>query len=250
MSPRRPGGPAEYQRIADALREHINDLPDGARLPGEDEIMKQHGVARATARSALAVLKNEGLVVSRTGSGTFVRRFRPLRRHGSRRLSSQHIGSGKAVWDADTGDRPYRVDRLTVTQVPAPADAATALGLRPGTDIIRRERRYLVEDRPVQLATSSMPADIAAGTPITHDDPGPGGIYARLADLGFAPVHFAEELRARMPSPDEITALQLPTGTPVITIRRRAFAASGRTVELNEITIDASAYILEYDFDA
>ena len=250
MSPRRPDGPAEYRRIADALRDVISGLPDGARLPGEDEIMKQHGVARATARDALAVLKNEGLIVSRAGAGTFVRRFRPLRRHGSRRLSSQARETGAAIWDADTGDRPYRVDRLAVSQVPAPAHAAAALGLRTGTEVIRRDRRYLVEDRPVQLATSWLPADVAAGTPLAHDDPGPGGIYARLAELGHAPAHFSEELRARMPGPEETAALQLPAGTPVITVQRRAFTAVGRAVELNEITMDASAYVLEYEFDA
>ncbi len=39
-------------------------------------------------------------------------------------------------------------------------------------------------------------------------------------------------------------------GTPVILICRTAFADEGRPVEINEMTLDAASYILEYDFDA
>jgi GntR family transcriptional regulator len=39
-------------------------------------------------------------------------------------------------------------------------------------------------------------------------------------------------------------------GTPVIMICRTAFADEGRPVEVNEMILDANAYVLEYDFDA
>lgn len=77
------------------------------------------------------------------------------------------------------------------------------------------------------------------------------GSYARLAELGHAPAHFREDVRARMPQPDESEALGLPSGgSPVIDIVRIAFDADGRPVEVNEMTLDASGYILRYDFRA
>ncbi|RDS61464.1 hypothetical protein [Streptomyces sp. M7] len=39
-------------------------------------------------------------------------------------------------------------------------------------------------------------------------------------------------------------------GTPVILICRTAFTGEGRPVEVNEMTLDAASYVLEYDFDA
>jgi GntR family transcriptional regulator len=42
----------------------------------------------------------------------------------------------------------------------------------------------------------------------------------------------------------------MSAGTPVILICRTAYTAEGRPVEVNEMTLDASSYILEYDFDA
>ncbi|GGS58861.1 hypothetical protein GCM10010238_55180 [Streptomyces griseoviridis] len=83
---------------------------------------------------------------------------------------------------------------------------------------------------------------------VTREDTGPGGAYARLAELGHEPV--PEEIRSRMPSRDEADRLRLAAGTPVVLVCRTAFTAEGRAVEVNEMTLDASSYVLEYDFDA
>jgi GntR family transcriptional regulator len=49
-----------------------------------------------------------------------------------------------------------------------------------------------------------------------------------------------------MPQPEETEALDLPTsGSPVVDIVRTAFTEDGRAVEVNEMTLDASAYILQ-----
>jgi len=99
-------------------------------------------------------------------------------------------------------------------------------------------------------ANSYLPADLVAGSPITQPDPGSGGIYARLGDLGHKPVHFREELRVRMPTPEEARDLRLGPGTPVVLIARYAADDDGRVVEVNDMTLSAAKYILEYAFDS
>ncbi|MDH2429230.1 GntR family transcriptional regulator [Sphaerisporangium sp. TRM90804] len=244
-----PHEPPIYRRIADQLRQAIlaGELRDGDRLPGENALMSEYGIARATARQALAVLINEGMAVPKRGSGVYVRQFRPIRRHGSRRLSREQWGTGRAIWDSDTSGRPYSVDDLTVTLEAAADDAARVLGCE---QVWVRRRRYSVDGRPVQLAASHFPSELVTGTPITDADTGPGGVYARLHDLGHAPVHFTEEVRARMPTPEESAKLGLPAGTPVIVVFRSAYAAGGGAVELNKMIMDAASYVLQYDFDA
>ncbi|RBQ14511.1 GntR family transcriptional regulator [Spongiactinospora rosea] len=241
--------PPIYRRIADGLRAAIlsGELRDGDRLPGENALMAEYGIARATARQALSVLINEGLAVPKRGSGVYVRRFKPIRRHGSRRLARDQWGQGRAIWDSDTRGRPYTVDGLRVAREPAPDDVAAILA---ASEVWVRRRRYSVDERPVQLATSYFPADLVEGTPITLPDTGPGGVYARLGDLGQAPAHFTEEVQARMPQPEEVTALQLPAGTPVVVVCRTAYTAGGTAVEVNLMTLDAASYVLQYDFDA
>ncbi len=69
------------------------------------------------------------------------------------------------------------------------------------------------------------------------------GVYARLAELGRAPARFREDLRSRMPHPEEAERLAIAPGTPVVEICRVALAADGTPVEVNEMTADSSAYI-------
>ena len=72
-------GPA--RRIAEQLRRRINDgrLPPGARVPSTRQLVRDWGVAMATASRAIAILRDEGLVVTRPGSGTTVRKDSPAR---------------------------------------------------------------------------------------------------------------------------------------------------------------------------
>jgi DNA-binding transcriptional MocR family regulator len=61
-------------RLLLAIREHIKSgqLPAGARLPSERQVAGALGIARTTVALAFDTLRGEGLLVSRTGVGTFV----------------------------------------------------------------------------------------------------------------------------------------------------------------------------------
>ncbi|MFJ6781672.1 GntR family transcriptional regulator [Streptomyces yangpuensis] len=240
------------QRIADALRKSIKagEYGPGDRLPGENDLMAAYEVARMTARQALGVLQNEGLAEARKGAGVFVRAFRPLRRRGLQRLAQEQWGSGRSIWSTDSEDRDLVVDQIDVREEEADDRVCDALGIAPGTQVWARSRRFVLDGKPVLFATSYLPSDVVAGSPITQHETGPGGTYARLAELGHGPVHFREEIRSRMPSAEEADRLSLAMGTPVIRIVRTAFAEDGRAVEVNEMTLDSASYVLEYDFDA
>jgi GntR family transcriptional regulator len=99
-------------------------------------------------------------------------------------------------------------------------------------------------------STSYIPEDLARGTRITQIDSGPGGTYARLREAGHGPVKFREELRCRMPSASEAEDLGLAAATPVVEMCRSAQRADGRVVEVNRMILDASRYLLVYDFPA
>jgi DNA-binding transcriptional MocR family regulator len=67
---RRPG-PA-YAALADAVRRAVlaGDLPLATRVPGERELAAALGVSRTTTSGAYGLLRDEGYLVSRQGSGT------------------------------------------------------------------------------------------------------------------------------------------------------------------------------------
>ncbi|MER7153388.1 GntR family transcriptional regulator [Streptomyces lydicus] len=236
------------REIADELRERIRsgDLAPGKRLPGEPALVKQHGVAKETARRALMLLVTEGLAVRRKGSGTYVREFQPIRRVANKRLSQDGWGTGRSIWSADIGERLMRVTALSVYEAPAPDDVARALGLEEGAAVVVRDRLFTVEGEPVQAAVSYLPADLVRESAIAQDDTGPGGTYARLAELDAKPVRFVEEVRSRMPSQEETERLRLGEGTPVVEIYRTALTEEGRPVEVNRMLLNAGVYVMEY----
>lgn len=69
------GAPPRYRRIAAELRAEIarGALAPGDALPSEAALMERYGVARGTARQALADLEGAGLVESVHGKGRYVR---------------------------------------------------------------------------------------------------------------------------------------------------------------------------------
>ncbi|MEU3597498.1 winged helix-turn-helix domain-containing protein [Streptomyces sp. NPDC006798] len=64
-----------YRRVADKLRKEINKKTYGPneRLPTQYDLAKRYGVSRFTVLQALEMLRDEGLIVTRQGSGTFVK---------------------------------------------------------------------------------------------------------------------------------------------------------------------------------
>lgn len=250
MPPASHGDPPKHLVIAAALRDAVlqGTYPPGSQLPGENQIMHDHQVQRITARQALAQLIMWGIAEARKGAGTFVRDYKPIIRDGIMRLSGTW-GAGLSPWSAETTGRSLAVDQIDVTQtadVPAAIRDLLSIGEEEGA--VTRSRRYVLDGKPVLAAVSWIPAVIAAGTPVAQQDTGPGGLYARLAELGHAPVRFREDLRALMPGPEETARLELPAGTPIVMITRTAYDSNGTAVEVNEMTADASAYIFRYEF--
>lgn len=244
------GDGPEYERVVADLRDAILDGVITGRLPSLRTLADRYGTSIDVARRAVDVLRGEGLVITRQGSGTYARVFQRVTRRSPGRLARSYWGSGRAIQDADTGIRPRVVD-VVVGEVEAPAIVAEAFGVEPGTAVLYRSRRFLVEQRPVQLSVSYLPLDFA-DTRLAYTDVGPGGTYARLAELGHAPARFTEDLVARAALPREVEQLDLGSslGAIVYEITRWAYTDAGRCIEVNRMILDASAYRLVYDFSA
>jgi GntR family transcriptional repressor for pyruvate dehydrogenase complex len=59
-----------YEKILEDIVE--GRFPQNSRLPTEETLARQFGISRPVVREALARLRDDGLVVSRRGSGSFV----------------------------------------------------------------------------------------------------------------------------------------------------------------------------------
>ena len=243
-----------YLQIADQLRAAINagELAAGVQLPSERELMDTYRAARGTVRQAVATLRGQGLIDVEHGRGAFVRSRPPVRRLAHDRFARRHRQAGQAAYLAELeaeGRRP-EVEVLEVGPGPAPAEIAQRLDLAEGDRVLVQRRRYLADGRPMELATSYLPWDLVAGTAMVEKNTGPGGIYARLEEAGHRLRRFTEDVRARMPLPEEARALRLPPGVPVFVLVRTAYDQDGRPVEVCDTTMAADQYVLSYELPA
>ncbi len=63
--------------VYEELLKRINadEFAEGARLPSESELARQYGVSRPVVREALALLRDDGIIHSRRGAGSFLNRI-------------------------------------------------------------------------------------------------------------------------------------------------------------------------------
>ena len=92
-----------YRQIADHLRAGIREgrYPEGTPLPSETQLAELYDVTRMTARQAVDVLKNEGLVRSEHGRGVFVRQRPTVHRLARNRFTRQRRETGKGAYDVE-----------------------------------------------------------------------------------------------------------------------------------------------------
>jgi GntR family transcriptional regulator len=241
------------RRIADELRAAIvsGELVEGDQLPSERELASRYATARNTAREALGVLQAEGLAVAQQGRGVFVRQRRPLVRMGRNRYSPrarQETGLSPFRIEVERQGRTPHVECRSVTTTVPSHDVAERLGITEDENVVRRENWYFADGEAVQIGVTYIPASLVHGSPLaTEKTLGPGSIYERFADLGYAIVRIREEVSARMPTPAELQGLAMPPGVPVIDVTHTSVDAAGRPFEVTRFVLRADQNGLDYE---
>ncbi|TDB73612.1 GntR family transcriptional regulator [Micromonospora sp. KC723] len=111
-------GQPRYRVIADELRQRIKGgvIPPGGLLPTESVLTAEFRASRGTIRQAIAVLRDEHLVVTEHGRGTYVNPHQ----HESR------PGDGR---ETETRQR----------QVPADPEIAALFAVEAGTTLVEQQ---------------------------------------------------------------------------------------------------------------
>lgn len=200
-----------YRKLQAHLRDTIErgDLRPGDPVPSESQLIDLHSLSRITVRRALAELEQEGLVVKRQGSGTFVADYsrsgaQCLLSFTSETLRSGHR-PGARLLSMRSGDRPRH--------------AADQLGLRPGEELIHIKRLRTIDDRPVFISEAFVPSALFPG--LRPDDfarSGPDQSLYRLIERHHpVPLVDGEEVATAILADGEVVEIfDLPRHSPVI----------------------------------
>lgn len=253
-----PQSPAfPYQRIVDDLRSAIlaGRLAPGERLSSEWELAGQYQTSRPTVRRAVAVLRAEGLVITKQGQGAFVRPKPQVRLVVTGANYRRHRSAGLAGFNAQVAEQGQRPEQrlLEVAAVVAPAEVAMRLEVEQDAPVIVRRRLFLVDDQPVALCDSYYPAALVEGTAITVSQRIRGGAIAVIEDPG-GPIRrtvarSVDELTSRMPTGEESNQLRLSPGIPVIRVLRTIYDTEDVPLEVQDSVAAADRHEFRYEVD-
>ncbi len=140
----------------------------------------------------------------------------------------------------------------TVNRIPAPDRVAATLGLPSGAHVYERARIVREQGEPTHTLTSYYRPEHVKGTRLvdtTAGPAGPGGGFRVLYERGLEIARMVEDLHARMPTPEEVTTLELPPGEPVVELHRTTSTADGVVVEYAIGIHAASRFAWSYEFD-
>ena len=155
-----------YQQVAASLRASIltRKVAPGERLPSQAELSKRYGVARMTIQQALRILKEEGLISSRQGSGMFVRErtAKPvgLRPHIEQAFEQEHVRIDFSGYTAETlhGTISEPLDRV-------------------------REGRLSPQSIKIRLLLSDMTRPLAIPVATSNDAQASGAVRDRMSSI-------------------------------------------------------------------
>jgi GntR family transcriptional regulator len=217
----------KYQQIADRLRAQMASgaLVPGERLPSEPDLATEYDASRNTVRLAIALLINQGLVVSRQGLGTFVveptKPFTALLSRIHAPPKEQHASMSMPVV-SPAADESEMV-RLIVETGSASPSVAEKLDLAPGDLVVVRRSQYFIGEVPWQLINSYYPSDLAKGSALEQAGEIEAGSVSLLGELGYPQQGFVDEIGARMPNAREFDFFKLASGMPVIVVNRTSY---------------------------
>lgn len=151
------------KRVSSALRAkeqfiemcHAGEFQPGQKLPSEIDMARRFGVSRETWRSSLELLRREGRVYSKHGSGTYLL-------DSSRKMEnnlSQLRSTSEMISQAGLVEGP---SECKCGLVIPPAEVASALGLRSSMQVFYITRvRYTCEGSMICASTLYVPVFLA-----------------------------------------------------------------------------------------
>ena len=201
---------------------------------------EQLGVSRGTAREAVAILEQEGLLYRRQGAGTFV--LRALT--GLTNNLNANFGVTDLIVAA--GKTPGTID-IVVTEQGADAEMARSLGLAPGDPVVRIDRTRTANARPVAhtrdlLSLALLKAHGLETAQIDSMLKANQSLYGALRDKGIVVRHGVAELTPVAINGLLAKALEIAPGALLLRIDQIDYDRDGQPVLLSVEHLLAEAF--------
>ncbi|MCI2397775.1 GntR family transcriptional regulator [Aliiroseovarius subalbicans] len=226
------GSGPRYRRLQKRIEEGIGTdlLPPNAPLPPEREIAALTGLSRVTVRKAMQALVEQGAIVQKQGSGSFIADIAPRVEQSLSRLTS---------FTEDMARRGLKSESQWLERgmfMPSPEEVVT-LALDPHAPVARIARLRVAGGRPMAIERASLPPDLL---------PDPTGVTRSLYEVlgrdGNRPERAIQKISAINLDAEDAALLGVPTGAAGLKIERTSYLPGGRVAEFTRSIYRGDAY--------
>lgn len=210
-----------YQQLQRKLRLAIENRLLGAddALPPERDLADELNVSRITVRKAIDGLVEEGLLIRKQGSGTFV----------TNRVEKNFAKLTSFSEDMRARGRKPRsvwIDRAAGAVTPG---ESLTLRSSPGTPVYRFSRIRYADDAPMAIEYATVLADCLPSVESVETS-----LYEALERTGNRPVRALQRLRAVLLTAEQAQLLKAQEKDAGLLVERVGFLKDGRAVEFSQ----------------
>jgi GntR family transcriptional regulator len=210
-----------YQQLQRVLRGAIENRvigPDDA-LPPERDLAEMLSVSRITVRKAIDELVEEGLLIRKQGSGTFV----------SNRVEKNFAKLTSFSEDMRARGREPRSVWLNKAEGTVTPEESLTLRSSPGTPVYRFHRIRYADDAPMALEYATVLSDCLPSVEAVATS-----LYEALEQTGNRPVRALQRLRAVLLTASQAKLLKAQERDAGLLVARVGYLKDGRAVEYSQ----------------
>jgi len=228
VAPPAPAFSPLYQQIKALILESLQsgEWKPGESIPSEMDLAARFRVSQGTVRKAIDELAAENLLLRRQGKGTFVAT------HSEQQVRYRFLKLMPDTGDLASEGQPQR-EVLECRRVRAPAEVARTLALRAGDAVIQVRRVLSFGAVPTILEDLWLPGATFKGLTAQQMAGYHGPTYAMFeVEFGVRMVRAEEKIRAIGADASQAELLQVPRGTPLLSVERVAYTYNDVPMEL------------------
>ncbi len=207
----------------------------GDLIPSETELMGQYGTSRITARKAMEMLANDGLIQKRRGYGSKVISNYP-------NISPSRAASYIRKSEDDKVPPEKRVIESHI--IPADKEVATALNLAEGTPVFNLERVRFSGEKAYYIEANYLEEKLVPDA--INRDFSEESLRVYLRDVSHVRwAYMTEKIFSVTADARRAELLGISEGSPLLYVRRHSFDTSERPREFVRAYFRADLYHLE-----
>ncbi len=226
-----------YYQIKQILKNSIinGEYQPGGKIPSENELAEQFRVSRLTARQAILQLVQEGFLVTKRGTGTFVTEDQAL-------ISSFNLEFSGFMDELFSQVVQSRTKSVEMARITAPASIKAKLELAgDNPEVIQLKRVRFRKGRSFAYTVNYLPLEL--GLKISKDELLNKSLMQMMEqDFGIKFTEAFQTIEASFADQEVAEKLEVASGSPILYVERIMYEQKRKPVEVVQSSYRGDLY--------